>query len=62
MFVEFHSHYFFIKDKVMKKILLQGSIHKDLYKIFFGVDANEKHTLEENHIVATLATNFIWHE
>lgn len=40
VFVEFHTYYFFIKDKHLKKVLLQGPIDKGFYKVYDAQDAS----------------------
>lgn len=62
VYVKFHSHLFFIKDKVTKKVLLKRPLDKGLYKVFCEIDTASKYTKDSTSIIAPLATTFIWHE
>ena len=45
VFVEFHRHFFCVKDKVTKQILLQGRSFEGLYPIPFGRATSSRQAL-----------------
>lgn len=57
--LEFHSHMFFIMDKHTKKVLLQGPIDRDLYKVLNKTGAIKIVSPEFEFTSTALAASFI---